>query len=229
MRLYGDHRRHAFGADPFIDARKFAALQKLVIQTAHQKINAIEDDIAGPGFGLARGQSGKQAGQVEGAASNGVDGKPRIDQHQLIFRHRVEAPIQPRQVASDVVDRFFECDIQARLARRPPPVEQILHGEKAFSGAGGANDGGQPAFRQTSVRDLIEAGNAGRLLADFVRADACTSFRRFQHASGGLSHHRGLRALRAPAFCLFAGLIGSTLSCSIIQAKSSAASGRLKK
>ena len=81
--LYGDHRRHAFDADPFIDAGKLAALQKFVVQTAHQQINAIEDDIAGPGFGLARRQSSQQAGQVESAGLNGVDGKAGIDQDQL--------------------------------------------------------------------------------------------------------------------------------------------------
>ena len=130
--LYGDHRRHAFGADPFIDAGKLAALQKFVVQTAHQQINAIEDDIAGPGFGLARRQTSKQAGQVEGAASNGVDGKPGIDQRQLMLRHRVEAPIQSREVASDVVDQFFECHEQARLARRRHRLSKFCMANRLF-------------------------------------------------------------------------------------------------
>ena len=129
-----------------------------------------------PVSALRARQSGKQAGQVEGAGLNGVDGKPGIDQRKLMLRHRIERPVQPREVASHPIDQFLECHVEPRLARRPPPVEQILHGEQALSGAGGADDGGQPAFRQTSVRDLIEAGNAGRLLADFARADAASTF-----------------------------------------------------
>ena len=200
MRLYGDHRRHAFGADPFVDAGKFTTLQKLIIQTGDQQIDTIEDDIGGAGFGLVRGQAGKQAGQIESTASNGVDGKPGIDQGKLLLRHCIERPVQPREVASHSIDRLLESHVKTRLARRPPPVEQILHGEQAFSGARSANDGRQPVFRQTSVRDLIKAGDAGRLLADFARMDARTNFRRFRHASGGLSHHRRAPRLASTGF-----------------------------